>query len=98
MSIKTSVLVFGDQTQDPCPLVRDLVRRSRHSPAAQTFLQSASDALRHDISRLSQIERDAFQSCYSMVDLADKYAESGVLDTAVATVLHCVCQLGNLAM
>lgn len=98
MSTKTSVLVFGDQTQDPCPLIKDLIRRSRHSPAAQTFLQSASDALRHDISNLSRIERDAFHSCYSIADLADKYAESGLLDTAVATVLHCVSQLGNLVM
>ena len=98
MTTKTSILLFGGQTQDPYPQVKDLIRRSRHSPAAQTFIYSVSDALRYDISRLSQTERAAFQSFNSVTNLADKYTASGILDTAVATALHCVSQLGSLVM
>ncbi|KAL8724560.1 MAG: hypothetical protein Q9166_007882, partial [cf. Caloplaca sp. 2 TL-2023] len=96
MSTITSVLVFGDQTQDPCLLIKHLLRRSRASPAARSFLQKSSDVLRDETSKLSQIERAIFKSFYSIADLADKHSQRGILDTAVATVLHCVAQLGHL--
>ena len=98
MSTTTSILVFGDQTQNPCLQIKDLFRRSWALPAAQFFLQISSDILRAETSKLPQIERAIFQSCSSIADLADKYVQRSVLDTSVATVLHCVAQLGNLVM
>ena len=98
MAPKTSIVIFGDQTEDPWVLIRDLSRRSHHSPAAQSFLQCSSDALRGEIFELPLHERAAFQSFYSIVDLADKYAQRGLLDIAVSTGLHCAAHLGNLIM
>ena len=98
MSTKTSIIVFGDQTEESWLQFKDLSRRSRHSPAAQKFLESASDALRNELSKCSQYDRTSFNHFYSFADLADKHARGGILDTAVETVLHCVTQLGSLIM
>lgn len=98
MAPRTSIVIFGDQTEDPWVLIKDLSRRSQHSPAAQKFLQCSSDALRDEVFKLPQHESAAFESFHSIVDLADKYAQSGVLNIAVSTILHCVAHLGNLIM
>ena len=98
MSDTTSILVFGDQTQNPCLQIKNLFRRSRASPAAQAFLQTSSDILRAETTKLSQLERSIFQSVSSIADLADKNAQRNVLDPAVATVLHCVAQLGDFVV
>ena len=67
MAPRTSIVVFGDQTEDPSVLIRDFSRRSHQSLAAQTFLQRSSDALRDMVLRVPQPERPASHYSFQLL-------------------------------
>ena len=96
MALQSRVVLFGDQTVDPCPLIKQLCRGSTESGVLRAFFERTSDALRRELALAEPIDRSSFPFFDSIPGLVEAYSQSGKPDEAVATVLLCVYQLGLL--
>lgn len=96
MSIPDKVVLFGDQTVDPCPLIKQLCRQSTHSITLHAFFQRTYTAIRHELAISDSSDRSRFPSFDSILTLAEIHSQSNDLNQAVSTVLLCVAQLGLL--
>ena len=94
MTLPKNVVLFGDQTVDPCPIIKQLYRQSRDSLPLQVFLRQSYDAVRREIATSEACDRALFPSFESFQDLAEKQNERH--NEAVSTVLLCIAQLGLL--
>lgn len=92
------LLLFGDQTAQIAPVIKQLSRQSRHYLFLQILFRKATEALHREVSGLQPTERKRFSSFESILELSENYAKNGVLDAAVSTVLLCIAQLGYLLM
>ncbi|KAL9609770.1 MAG: hypothetical protein Q9167_005482 [Letrouitia subvulpina] len=92
MAEKTRVFVFGDQTYDFVPKLRDLLR-SQDNPLLTAFLDQAHYVIRAQMNQsLAPAERKIARTS-NLAHLLQKYCD-GVLNPAFQTALACVCQLG----
>lgn len=96
MATKSNVILFGDQTVDPCPLIKQLCRQSKHCLTLQAFLQKTYSAIRQELAISDFSDRLRFPSFDSILALADSYAQSNEPNEAVSTLLLCIVQLGLL--
>ena len=96
MEYPSRVFLFGDQTVDPYPLIKDLYRQSTESWTLSSFFQSSSDAIRHELGLFRLSDRATFPPFDSIQSLAEAYSREPKPDEAVSTVLLCICQLGLL--
>ena len=96
MTLPNNVVLFGDQTVDPCPIIKQLYRQSRDSLTLQTLFRQSYDAIRREIATSEASDRALFPSFDSFQDLAEKQNERH--NEAVSTVLLCIAQLGLLLM
>ena len=90
------LLLFGDQTAETTPIIKELSRQSKHYLFLQTFFRKATDALHDELSGLQSAERNKYFPFGSILDLSESYSKAGILDTALSTVLLCVAQLACL--
>lgn len=92
----THLLVFGDTATDRLSMIQALVRHSKSSPAARTFLEQATDKLDIELSRLRPDERDWTHS-KSLLALAEEDADPNVPTSAfIPTILAIVGRLGEV--
>jgi hypothetical protein len=92
----THLLVFGDTATDRLSMIQALVRHSKSSPAARTFLQQAKDRLDVEFSHLRSEERDWTRS-ESLLALAEEDADSNAPTSAfIPTILAVVGRLGEI--
>lgn len=96
MTPPNNVVLFGDQTVDPCPIIKQLYRQSRDSLTLQALFRQSYDAVRREIATLEYSDRALFPSFHSIQGLAERQAERH--NEAVSAVLHCIAQLGLLLM
>lgn len=96
MALQSKVILFGDQTVDPCPLIKQLWRSSSHHTVLQTFFERTADGLRRELAFAQFADRSDFPDFHSIPSLVDTYSQSHKPDEAVATVLLCVYQLALL--
>ena len=96
MTFSSRVFLFGDQTVDPYPIIKQLSQQSVESPTLRTFLQCSTDALHQELSDSRSFDRSAFPSFNSIPALAEAYSQEDRLEEAISTVLLCVAQLGLL--
>ena len=96
MTLPSNVVLFGDQTVDPCPIIKQLYRQSRDSLTLQAFLRHSYDAVRREIATSEASDRALFPSFESFQDLGEKQNERH--NEAISTVLLCIAQLGLLLM
>lgn len=96
MTFRNNVVVFGDQTVDPCPLIKQLYRQSTGSPTLQVFFRRTCDALRQELATSQPSDRSTFPNFDSIIALAETYSRVGKPEEAVSTVLLCISQLGLL--
>ncbi|KAL8826801.1 MAG: hypothetical protein Q9191_003572 [Dirinaria sp. TL-2023a] len=96
MAPHSRVVLFGDQTVDPCPLMKQLCRGSTESSVLRAFFERTSDALRRELALAEPADRSSFPSFDSIPALVEAYTQSDKPDEAVSTVLLCVYQLGLL--
>ncbi|KAG4435352.1 hypothetical protein IFR05_009175 [Cadophora sp. M221] len=91
------VLVFGDQTEDPMPTIRDLYSQSHRSAFLSHFLKTAKDAVHQLACNLptAQKRRLRFSSFYL---LAETMLDDTHPDVILRTLLLCVAQLGALIL
>ena len=91
-----NLLLFGDQTVEKLSSIQSLVRHSKTSPAARTFLQQATDAVQLDFSRLSPDEHGWRHDFTSLLGLAEENTRQDASNGMIATVLMCIGRLGEL--
>ncbi|KAL9595245.1 MAG: hypothetical protein Q9179_005058 [Wetmoreana sp. 5 TL-2023] len=96
MALDNTVVLFGDQTVDPCPLIKQLCRSSKDSITLEAFFERSSDSLRRELALAEHSDRSTFPTFSSIPSLVEAYVQSGTADEAVATVLLCIYQLGLL--
>ena len=96
MTTTSRVVLFGDQTVDPCPLIKQLCRHATQSLTLQTFLQKTCFAVRQELAISELSDRSNFPSFDSILALAETYSQSQESNEAVSTVLLCIAQLGLL--
>lgn len=96
MTAASKVVLFGDQTSDPSPLIKQLCRQSIRSLNVKSFLERAYSTIRQELAITEISGRSKFPSFDSISALAQAYSQSDEHDEAVSTVLLCVAQLGLL--
>lgn len=96
MALQSKVVLFGDQTADSCPLIKQLYRSSIDSPTLQAFFDRTSDGLRQELAIAEPSDRSTFPTFNTIPGLVEAYSRNAYPDVAVATVLLCVYQLALL--
>ena len=92
MAERTRVFVFGDQTYDFVPRLRELLC-SRDNPLLTAFLEQSHYVIRAEMNQtLPPAERKSARTS-NLPHLLHKYCD-GLLNPAFQTALACVCQLG----
>ena len=94
MAMASKVVLFGDQTVDPCPLIKQLWRQSKTSLTLQAFFRTTYTALRQELAISDIFDRSKFPSFDSISTLSEAYSQSSESNQTVFTVLLCVAQLG----
>lgn len=96
MALEIKILLFGDQTVDPNPLITGLWHSSKDSITLTAFFDKTSDALRQELALAEPSDRLVFPPFSSIPGLCEAYSRGANPDVAVTTVLLCVYQLGLL--
>ena len=92
MAHSARVFLFGDQTSDFVPKLRDLLA-VRDSPLLTAFLEQAHYVVRAQMMHaLPPVEHKASRTA-NLAEMVQKYAD-GKLSPAFQTALSCICQLG----
>ncbi len=88
----TRVFLFGDQTVDIVPKLRELLA-VRDNPLLAAFLDQAHYVVRAQMMvALPPAEHKASRTA-NLAEMVQKYAD-GRLNSAFQTALLCICQLG----
>jgi hypothetical protein len=94
--LDTHLLVFGDQVIDKRPMIRNLVRNSKSSPAARRFLQEATDIVQIELAQLIPHEHGWTGGFESLLALAEEHASREASDTALFFITSLMALIGRL--
>ena len=94
--IYVNLLLFGDQTVEKLSSIQSLVRHSKTSPAASTFLRQATDIVQLEFFELSSQDRGWPHEIHTLLGLAEENARQKEPNGMMATVLMCIGRLGEL--
>ena len=90
-----SLLVFGDQTVDTFPFLREILFRAKSSALCSSFLRKVNAILREEVSQLPYEARQSIPSFSDVRELHDRYHNSKVANTGVDSALLCISQLAH---
>ena len=88
------VFLFGNQALVNRAQIQQQLVDSRGNPFLSLILQRCSDALRHEISQLSPLERKSIPSFNTIDELNDR-ASNGDAHEGVQNALLCISQLAQ---
>ncbi|KAK8053729.1 polyketide synthase protein, partial [Apiospora saccharicola] len=94
--LNAHLLVFGDQVVDKRPMIRNLVRNSKSSPAARRFLQEATDVVQIELAQLTPDEHGWAGSFESLLGLAEEHAAREANGTALLFITSLLALIGRL--
>ncbi|KAL8696326.1 MAG: hypothetical protein Q9224_002852, partial [Gallowayella concinna] len=92
----TNLLLFGDQTVEKLSSIQALVRNSKKSSIAKSFLQQSTDVLQLEFSKLGTEERQWPYEIHSLLGLAEQNIKEPDANGIIATVLMYIGRLGEL--
>ena len=95
---KARLVLFGDQTANPRPLIRDINQKSSKSPILHDFFERTAIGLRQELSHAEAADRAAFPSFNTIPGLVEGYSQEFGNNVAVDTVLLCIYQLSLILM
>lgn len=93
MAQQTRVLLFGDQTYDFVPRLRELLS-SKDNPILTAFLDQAHYVVRAQMDQYLPPKERVAAGTSNLNHLLQKYCD-GSLSPAFQTTLACICQLGS---
>jgi Starter unit:ACP transacylase in aflatoxin biosynthesis len=85
------IYVFGDQTAD-CRLFLQKAVARKEDVLLNVFLEKAAFAIRDEISKRAYVQSD-IPNFGNIQELADRYYERELPDTAIESTLVCLSQL-----
>jgi naphtho-gamma-pyrone polyketide synthase len=88
------VFVFGDQSGDVIPELRELVS-VKDNPLLLSFFQRAYITLRDEVAHHPQAVR-GLPGFVSVENLLWRYSESGIRNPAIESALVCIHQIASL--
>ncbi|KAL2132795.1 hypothetical protein VTI74DRAFT_3364 [Chaetomium olivicolor] len=91
--LSTRVFLFGDQTADFVPKLRDLLT-VRDNPILTAFLDQAHYVVRAQMIQALPPQEHKPSRTANLGEMVQKYAD-GKLNPAFQTALSCICQLGS---
>ncbi|KAI8293172.1 beta-ketoacyl synthase domain-containing protein [Colletotrichum sp. SAR11_240] len=89
------LLVFGDQTVETGPFLRDLSQKAKSSRNLQKFLLDAGNNLRTHVSTLEEGVRKLIPEFHTVAELAEARSDPAT-QAILSPVLLCIAQLGDL--
>lgn len=89
-----NIFLFGDQTADQTSLLQKLVLRHKN-PLLAAFLEQTSVALRQEVSRLPQVQRQQIPSFLRVSTLFDLYTQQSLRNPILDSALTVIAQLGH---
>ena len=92
MAHQTRVFLFGDQTYDFVPSLRELLRTT-DNPLLTAFLDQSHYVIRAQMNQYLPLKERRESGTQNLANLLQKYCD-GVLNPAFQTALACICQLG----
>jgi len=93
MAHSTRVFLFGDQTTDFVPKLRELLT-IRDNPLLTAFLEQAHYVVRAQMMQVLPPGEHKVSRTANLAEMVQKYAD-GKLSPAFQTALSCICQLGS---
>ncbi|KAL7815101.1 ketoacyl-synt domain-containing protein [Trichoderma gracile] len=94
------VIVFGDQSSCSLSKLQQLLLK-KDNPYLTSFIDRVNHTLRHEVARLTTVERQSFpafcsiQNLVSRVLKADKHSENAAVESTLATVYQLCCFLNH---
>ncbi|KAK2801683.1 Type I Iterative PKS [Onygenales sp. PD_10] len=92
------IILFGDQTDPPVPMIRRLVEKSRHSKNLQSFLRSTVDAVQLELIKLTPTERESVGSFQSVQELAESFSANNDRFGIAQMALVFMARIGELIL
>ena len=92
------ILLFGDTSDAPVALIRQLLAKSRCSKNTQSFIHNAVEAVGREIQTLPPSERDSIGVIHSIQDLQECYECERDHFGIARTVLLFVARIGELIL
>ncbi|KAL1961387.1 hypothetical protein VTO42DRAFT_115 [Malbranchea cinnamomea] len=92
------IILFGDQTDPPVPMIRRLVEKSRYSKNLQTFFRSAVDAVQLEVIKLTPAERESVGSFQNIQDLAECFTANSDRYGIAQMALVFMARIGELIL
>jgi hypothetical protein len=92
------ILLFGDSSDAPIPLIRQLLAKSRHSRNTQVFIQNVVDAVGREVEKLTPLERDTVRMINSIQDLQECVESKRDRFGIARTILLFVARVGELIL
>lgn len=88
-------VLFDDQIADLRGNLRRLHQSRTSTVLVQSFLESASGALRDEVGKQPKSFRDKIPSFRNPFDLVERHVGSNMQNPAIESALLCVCHLAN---
>lgn len=92
------ILLFGDSSDAPIPIIRQLLAKSRSSKNTQTFIQNVVDAVGVEVQRFTPLERDTVGMIHSIQDLQECVDNKNDRFGIARTILLFVARVGELIL
>ncbi len=92
------ILLFGDSSDSPSPLIRQLLAKSRHSKNTKLFIQNVVDAVGREVQKLTPLERDDIGMVHSLQDLVECIDDNRDRFGIARSVLLFVARTGELIL
>ena len=89
------VLLFGDQSSDTRPYLRNQLLTGRTNPLLCLFFDRVTLALRQEVSELSPLERRHIPTFSSIDELADRSRPQVKTHPGIDSALLCISQLAH---
>lgn len=92
------ILLFGDSSDPPLPIIRQFLAKSRSSKNTQLFIQNVVDAVGREIQDLPLQERDTIGMIHSLQDLQECFEGNRDRFGIARTTLLFVARIGELIL
>ena len=95
MASGMKILLFGDQTIEARTYVRNQLVVTKSDPLLCHFLAQVNIALRHEIVKLSPLEKGLIPTFTNIEELAKLYDAGPAFNVGVGSALLCIAQLAD---
>jgi hypothetical protein len=92
------ILLFGDSSDAPIPLVRQLLAKSRNSKSIRLFIQNVVDTVGREVRNFTPEERDSVGMVHSIQDLQECVEANRDRFGIARTILLLVARIGELIL